>query len=404
MLTCKKYIKNIVDNKYKLDKDSGIVISNIENYKIKLEKQVYNEYFIDGRDELNRLTTYIKFDLLPEIIKHYTNNETDPVLIEDNNRLLNFVNSNEVIIDSLFCLYNLNIEEVNNDKIKIENDEVNTDEVKLENETENNTEIFIENYNCQIFKIPELYCQKNIIDHDIKKHVEYLNENSDILIYNNFFLEESGKKLEVFGTKKYPLFLARDISSLLNYTYIDTPTSTYVNIDNKVSFGKIKHLYPDTKILENYMVINKNGLLSILSRTYKINMELLALLEMKYNICYDIIQNIRVEITCTNHLVTVFKNFNPIPQYPVGKYKVDLYLKTHKIAIECDEHNHSDRNKVNEVERQQYIENKLGCIFYRFNPDSKDFSIFNVIRDVIEIIGNVDKSNRINTSVVFLDE
>lgn len=64
-------------------------------------------------------------------------------------------------------------------------------------------------------------------------------------------------------------------------------------------------------------------------------------------------------------------------QHTIGNYRIDLYMPEYKIAIECDEFDHNDRD--NEVERQEFIENELGCKFIRFNPDSPTFKIQDVI-------------------------
>ena len=71
----------------------------------------------------------------------------------------------------------------------------------------------------------------------------------------------------------------------------------------------------------------------------------------------------------------VFKGTVMIDQYSVDNYRVDLYFPEYRLAIECDEFGHEDRDIGYEVTRQKYIENKLDCIFIRYNPDAKDFKI-----------------------------
>ena len=55
-----------------------------------------------------------------------------------------------------------------------------------------------------------------------------------------------------------------------------------------------------------------------------------------------------------------------IDQYTVDNYRIDLYFPKHKLAIECDEFDHSDRDIEYEVKRQNNIEEKLGCTFNLF--------------------------------------
>lgn len=62
-------------------------------------------------------------------------------------------------------------------------------------------------------------------------------------------------------------------------------------------------------------------------------------------------------------------------QHTVGKYKIDLYIPSYKIAVECDEDGHIFYGKNKEIQRQKYIEDKLGCMFLRFNPSDTDFTL-----------------------------
>ena len=81
-----------------------------------------------------------------------------------------------------------------------------------------------------------------------------------------------------------------------------------------------------------------------------------------------------------------FKGENMKEQYTVDGYRIDLYFPTHKLAIECDEFGHKDRDIGYEVTRQKYIETKLVCTFIRYNPDAKDFDIFIVINSIMKYI------------------
>lgn len=55
-------------------------------------------------------------------------------------------------------------------------------------------------------------------------------------------------------------------------------------------------------------------------------------------------------------------------QYSVGPYKIDLYLRNLKIAVECDEMSHSSYPKLDEAIREQYVSEELDCKFIRYNP------------------------------------
>jgi hypothetical protein len=86
-------------------------------------------------------------------------------------------------------------------------------------------------------------------------------------------------------------------------------------------------------------------------------------------------------------VIAAFVGLNPIPQYKVGPYRIDLYFEAYKIALECDENGHCDLSAINEQERQQFIEQNLGCTFIRFNPDEEGFNIGNIIAELHTCFG-----------------
>ena len=46
-------------------------------------------------------------------------------------------------------------------------------------------------------------------------------------------------------------------------------------------------------------------------------------------------------------------------QFSIGSYRIDFYFPEHKIAIECDEHDHKDRDINYETKRHKFIEEQL---------------------------------------------
>ena len=75
-------------------------------------------------------------------------------------------------------------------------------------------------------------------------------------------------------------------------------------------------------------------------------------------------------------------------QHQVGNYRIDLYLSARKIAIECDERNHSDRDPEHEINRENVIKKELNCEFIRYNPNASNFNIISVINQVYKKIIN----------------
>ena len=71
-----------------------------------------------------------------------------------------------------------------------------------------------------------------------------------------------------------------------------------------------------------------------------------------------------------------------IHQFAAGKYRIDLYSSKYKLATKCDEFDHRDRDIGWEVEQQHHVEKLLNCTFVRFNPDTKDFCILEVLKSL----------------------
>lgn len=72
-------------------------------------------------------------------------------------------------------------------------------------------------------------------------------------------------------------------------------------------------------------------------------------------------------------------------QFPIGNYRIDLYIPKFKIAIECDEFDHVQYNRIDDEKRQTFISEQLTCEWVRFDPYDEKFDIFNVIRDVLKL-------------------
>ncbi len=73
-------------------------------------------------------------------------------------------------------------------------------------------------------------------------------------------------------------------------------------------------------------------------------------------------------------------------EYRVGSFRIDLYLTRSKIAIECDEHGHKDKDAQEEYQWQKFITEHLGCRWIRFNPHDSTFSMAKVANIVFRAI------------------
>lgn len=71
-----------------------------------------------------------------------------------------------------------------------------------------------------------------------------------------------------------------------------------------------------------------------------------------------------VEMIC--HAIEGFTEVRQ--QYPVGPYKVDIYLPDLGMAVECDERGHASYSPLKEIVREQFIVQSLACTFERYDP------------------------------------
>lgn len=72
-------------------------------------------------------------------------------------------------------------------------------------------------------------------------------------------------------------------------------------------------------------------------------------------------------------IIEAFANEKYVLQHTVGNKRIDLYFPDYNLAIECDERPyHSGKKKLDDVIRQQHIEQSLQCTFKRYEAFSKD--------------------------------
>ena len=125
--------------------------------------------------------------------------------------------------------------------------------------------------------------------------------------------------------------------------------------------------------------IDLEGVLEILARSQKPKaVELLR----KMGSTIHQYKYVRKETETISYVTRAFKGEEMIDQYHVDGYRIDLYFPVHKLAVECDEFDHRDRDIEYEVKRQKHIEDKLKCHFIRYNPDADDFDPFHLINRI----------------------
>lgn len=96
--------------------------------------------------------------------------------------------------------------------------------------------------------------------------------------------------------------------------------------------------------------------------------------------------NMTKEQKTLEEIKRAFKHLEFIEQYKVGRYRLDLYFPGRRLAIECDEWDHKRYLPEKEKTRQDYIEQELDCTFVRYNPDSVNFHIGDVIHEIMLLV------------------
>jgi very-short-patch-repair endonuclease len=183
-------------------------------------------------------------------------------------------------------------------------------------------------------------------------------------------------------------YRAVDIAKQLGYTDTQQAISTHILNDDKMMFSTI------TKA--GGQAINKCTDMYGNGKVYYINIEGVRRLAFKCQLpgansfieALGITQNtryLRKETEIVGFIQEVLTEMKePFEfQKKVGPYKIDLYLTKYNIAIEIDEHGHTDRCVVAEINRENFIKSNLKCTILRFNPDEPDFKISKCLGRII---------------------
>lgn len=199
-----------------------------------------------------------------------------------------------------------------------------------------------------------------------------LKDGYNKIIYNNNILR-------IIKTDNI-WFCGKDIGSLLKYK--DTRRALdHANEINKMTLSNLKKTFNLKNIKDrgNLIYVDLNGMHMILLKSNSCKV-----LDIAKDFNINIINNKipSKEAQTINYILTSFSSERMITQYTVDKYRADLYFPEYNIWIECDEKNHINYNIDDEIERESYIKNKLNCIFIRYNPDDKQFNIFDIISKI----------------------
>lgn len=174
----------------------------------------------------------------------------------------------------------------------------------------------------------------------------------------------------------YTFYCCCDIGKILKIKQISSSFRYFNDSEKKI----IRH--ETTSGIQDILFITIYGLIKFLSKSRK-----------PESINFSKILNINLhqhKFTCIesdtiNQIMKVFGDENIILQYPVDKYKIDLYFLDYKIAIECDEKYHNLQLEDDEIRQNKIIE-LLDCEFIRYSPEDCNYDIFLVINKIFKII------------------
>jgi very-short-patch-repair endonuclease len=242
---------------------------------------------------------------------------------------------------------------------------------------------------------------------------EYITENEFQLLCQrssfyktdeiNYILNNDDLDFEIITFENQPIHIIikdnikyyryRDLTTIINYSDKSAP----INLISQVNKKQVNELL-NTNICtlfafdSNTYFITKEGVKSILLKSRKsadLRNKLAKELDITINLEED--KYIAKETQFCDIIKKALPNDTKIiNQYVIDNYFIDMYLPDYKLAIECDEFNHSKYDTEKDKEREEYIKNKLGCQIIRFNPDNKNFCVYTLIKDIYAKILNLD--------------
>ena len=181
-------------------------------------------------------------------------------------------------------------------------------------------------------------------------------------------------------------FRGRDVALILGYAGNIKAIRMHVLVENIKKMNEIlpaqneqksKNLQPHT------VYINEKGLKSLICKSRTTNSLNIA---KALNIDVNNHKYETKESETLGAIKKAFKGETMKEQYIVLNHRIDLYFPSYNLAIECDEFDHKDRCPIMEKNRHDKITKKLKCKWLRFDPDDKDFNIFDVINRIYLVI------------------
>jgi very-short-patch-repair endonuclease len=181
-------------------------------------------------------------------------------------------------------------------------------------------------------------------------------------------------------------FRANDVVTALGYKSKQKPILSFVSPEYVTTFGEMRANQFDKFERLHTKYIQKEGVEQLLIKGRAVR---------NVNITQYLIDTFQLDVKqfCESkeqkyiaQLMSAFRHEKYERQFCVGKFRIDLYFYEKKIAVECDELGHADRDQLYEKARESYLRERLGCKLVRFNPDETNFDPFQVVNEIISLM------------------
>jgi very-short-patch-repair endonuclease len=174
-------------------------------------------------------------------------------------------------------------------------------------------------------------------------------------------------------------FCGKDICKILSLTNVSTATQ-YIDSSNK----KIEKMETVSGI-QNMVILSGHAVTQLMYRCRYLDKSQDCLQYLNKYLENNIYIRPFKESDYIGFIEKSLSVFKSERQFSIGSYRIDLYFPVLKIAVECDENGHQDRDAEYENNREGFIKEQLDCEFIRFNPDSNTFDLSTVIDYILRL-------------------
>lgn len=224
-------------------------------------------------------------------------------------------------------------------------------------------------------------------------------------------IQIGGIEFEYYGDIYEPLFLAKQVATLLNERDGSTVARKVRESEKHKEKVVIKGKYEQ---VQNYTLLTETGLFLSIQNSNKLdsNKKREIIKELKeQGLFKKLIVDSRKEVEFVSQLEQALQPFGVSGkcQYNVNGYRIDYYIPSMNVAIEYDENDHNGYAYEKQELRQQIIEEQLGCKFIRVS-DSKPHAynvglvikelfcawyLDNCTREEVKIIGRIEMTKEL---------